>query len=457
MPKNIVQDVIPRESRRTIRDIPLSSGRSVPFNDKRRKYEPEESSGEQETTVTHRNRTEQDDVPYGAAGQSGGLSIFRHWQVWLLGIISAGVLIFVLGNYFSGAEVSVVPKSKEVNIDLSLTAKIKPLAGKLGYQTLILVKEESETIPADGTRPIESRASGKIIIYNNYSATSQRLVKNTRFETPKGLIYKIAESVTVPGRHSESGKILPGSIEVTVYAESAGEEYNIGLTDFTIPGFKSSPERFSSFYGRSKTAMTGGKIGTEKFVSDDKLADARKRLHRSLEKALIAEAQTQVPADSVLYGSAYSISFEPVIPTTKDKNNVVTIRERARFKGFPLKRDVLAKTIAEEALTGYDGSAVRVSNLEALRFKLKENITPFSETSLGPIEFSLEGSAKIIWLVDELKLTEDLLGKGKSELSSIAAKHPAVLTAEAVIRPVWEKNFPESASRIRISVQDLES
>ena len=44
------------------------------------------------------------------------------------------------------------------------------------------------------------KSSGKIIVYNNFSSEPQRLIIRTRFESPEGLVYRIPESIVVPGK-----------------------------------------------------------------------------------------------------------------------------------------------------------------------------------------------------------------------------------------------------------------
>jgi len=58
-------------------------------------------------------------------------------------------------------------------------------------------------------------------------------------------MYRIDSSVIIPGYQKVNGKIIPGSIEATVYADQAGDGYNLKLADltgdFSIPGFKGDP------------------------------------------------------------------------------------------------------------------------------------------------------------------------------------------------------------------------
>ena len=431
MPKNIVQDVVPPSSRKSIRDIPLP-------------HQNHESPGE---VSLHYSRTEKETVSW----DNNGGGNFSKWLIWVIGIVSVGVLVFVLSNIFSGATLTITPKSQTVAVNLTLTAKPNAPAGGLSYRPFPLTLEKGITVPADGQKSIQTEASGTIIIYNNYSTAPQLLVKNTRFETPNGLIYKIATAVTIPGMHSVAGQVIPGSISVSVYAESAGEQYNIGLTDFTIPGFKSNAQRYADFYGRSKTAMTGGKIGTVKTVSDQKTLQARTKLDSDLLAGLLTQARAHVPADSIFYTSAYRISFEPVA-TSSESGTGVVIQERALFSAYFIKRGDLAEAVALNSLANFSAVPVLMPDAAKLAFTL-DNKGNESATSVGPIQFGLKGNATIVWQIDENKLVAELAGKNKSELSGIAANDPAVLKAVAVIRPFWSSVFPESSGKIKINIE----
>ncbi|MEK7575104.1 MAG: hypothetical protein AAB511_02650 [Patescibacteria group bacterium] len=447
MPKNILQDVVPRNGRRSIRDIPVSrQGQKTQSTNSYNRQDLENNS--EPVREIEYSRTEQETLTW----KGDAVNNTSRWVIWTIGIVSSGFLVMVLGNIFSGATVTVTPKSQIVAIDREFTAKPNAPLGSFSYTPYSLVSEKEVSIPADGEKSVETRGSGKIIIYNNYSATSQRLVKNTRFETPDGLIYKISDSVTVPGRQVLDGKLVPGSIEVLVIAESAGSEYNIGLTDFKIPGFKSNAERFIAFYAKSKTIMSGGKIGTEKVVSEQKTIEARNKLDVALTESLLAEARTHVPADSILYEGAYRVSYEPVVVSTNAGQNNIIIRERARLNAYFIKHTDIAKVVAQSVITDFDGSDVLVPNDNKLVFILRKKDGE-SATTVGPIQFNLKGAATIVWQIDKDKLASNLAGKDKDELSSIAGSDSAVLRATAVIRPFWKGVFPKSTKDIKVKVE----
>ena len=153
----------------------------------------------------------------------------------VLGLIIGGVLViiivfFVLSAVFAGATVTVTPREAEISVDGTFTARTEPEIGELAFDVISVEKEVSREVNPTGEELIERPASGNIVVFNDFSEKEQRLINNTRFETPEGLIYRIPESIVVPGQYEKDGETLPGSIEVTVYADSPGEEYNIPLS-----------------------------------------------------------------------------------------------------------------------------------------------------------------------------------------------------------------------------------
>lgn len=98
------------------------------------------------------------------------------------------------------------------------------------------------------------RAFGVMTIYNKQSAP-QRLIKNTRFESPEGVVFRITQgSVTVPAMKDGA----PGMLSVTIFADETGAKYNIQPTTFKIPGIKGTVA-YDLVYGQSAQAMVGGK------------------------------------------------------------------------------------------------------------------------------------------------------------------------------------------------------
>lgn len=417
MPKSIVNDVLP-PNRRSIRQIQLSRNKKRP----EKRIDDEESAA---PPPEHKHPR----FPNG------------RWGLILIVLACIVVLIFAFSSALSGATISVTPKVQKIAFENTITAK-KSSNSDLSYEILPLARETREMVPSDGTKHVERRASGTIVIFNAFSKDPQRLIKNTRFESPEGLIYRIDRSVIVPGKTTKDGDEIPGSVEAVAYADAAGEKYNIGLTDFSVPGFKSDTARYSGFFARSKTPMSGGFIGTENTVSEELLRSTKAKLESRLRDVLIAEARTAVPEGFLLYDGAYEIGFEE-LPREQTSEDSVTVVMRGMFKGYMIPRDKLTTDLLKRAAPTLDSKAVRMNELETMTFKLQ---------SVGEetISFSLKGTPSVIWQFDEAKLRRDLAGKPKRDVREILTAYPSIIKTDIITRPFWKKSLPSKERKIEI-------
>lgn len=304
-------------------------------------------------------------------------------------------------------------------------------------------------VEATGEERVDRKASGQIIIFNDFNTSSQRLIKNTRFETPEGLIYRVDKSIVVPGQTTnEDGEVIPGSIEVTVYADTSGDEYNIGLTDFTIPGFKGDP-RFFKFYARSKTPIKGGFSGIEKTVAPGELSAARSEIHQSLEEEVLAEVKSEKPDGFVLFDDAYLIESTSLPNADAGSGGNVLVREEAVFYGFLFNELEFAKHVALNTVGSYEGEDVEIVGIENLEFKIvdKSLLIPASAEAF---DFTLSGSGKIVWLFDAERLKEDMAGKHRRDTQTVLSGYPAIEKAEITIRPFWKRSFPDNPDKITV-------
>ena len=122
-------------------------------------------------------------------------------------------------------------------------------------------KTGSMTLSATATEDVLTRATGAIVIFNNYSTAPQKLVVNTRFANSNGLIYRIAQSVVVPGKTTKNGKTTPGSVRRQSLPTKLEHKYNIPFPISLFLDLGSEPQ-YDGFFARSDTPMTGGFSGT---------------------------------------------------------------------------------------------------------------------------------------------------------------------------------------------------
>ena len=426
MERSIRNITLKKESRRT--EVPLSFGNRGQFGQPPREPYHGESHQEEEP---RRPR----------------------YMLWGVGVVVFSIFLFFLFcMLWSGAKVVVMPKAIEVSVNGTFMAKKIADATSMPFELMTIVRETTKNVPAQGTETVSVPATGQIIVYNDYSGAVQKLITNTRFETPGGFIYRIHGAISIPGQTKAGGKTTPGSVEVTVYADQPGEKYNIGLTDFTIPGFKNDSARYQKFYARSKTPMSGGFSGTRPKILDSDISAARAAMETELSAGLKADAEGQIPDGYILYPEGQFISFELLPSTTADGSSSATLKERGTLYGALFAKDTLAQfVVAAGHAVVYEGVPVTLSVPEKLLFSVvnRNNAKPWND---GQFAFTLNGSAKAIWGFDKNQFKDDLAGKTKAALQTILSGYPGIDSATVSIRPFWKNVFPDNPQKINVEV-----
>ncbi|NTW47843.1 MAG: hypothetical protein HGA48_02810 [Candidatus Yonathbacteria bacterium] len=371
--------------------------------------------------------------------------------IWWIAAVAVFVFVIMLMNVFAGATVTLVPKQENTFIEGNFTAMRGGSADSqdsIGFEVMDVVAEESIEILATEERESERRASGTIVIYNTYSTNEQRLVKKTRFEDPAGHIYRINESVVIPGMRTEGGETIPGSVEVTVSADEPGTDFNIALVDFTIPGFKGSPQ-YDKMYARSKTPMTGGFVGLEKVASESEVIAAQQELEKKLSEKLLSDARSQTPAGSILAEYATTHTFEHLDPVPSDDNKNVIVTVRGTLHAMVFDGGEMARFIARRSVASYDDKDVYFSDVS----KLSIGIVPEENGEAvidDTVTISLGGTPHIVWTVDKKEVLSAIVGRSKKEFDETMKKFPAIASAQASMHPFWKGEFPEDAKDISV-------
>ncbi len=356
-------------------------------------------------------------------------------------VVGAGIMVNIL---LGGATVTVFPKIKDVAVQASVIASTNPQVGELGYELLTLEATGEKQVKAEGKEEVAEQAGGKIFVYNT-GDTVQRLIKNTRFETTDGLIFRITESIEVPPAKAGT----PGTVSADVFADGAGAQYNIPPQRFTIPGLKGS-DQYDRMYAESTAGFTGGFEGEKYILNDAELATAQQALHVELRNTLLSRLQNERPAGFVSYDGAVTVSFES-LPATEYGNSLATIKERARLQVPLFKEDAFAAYIAGKGIPDYSGEPVRLIDPSTLTFTYDSATTTISDISdRQSLEFMLKGTARVIWEFDENALKNQLIGIRKSDAAAVFASYPSIRSAQAEIRPFWAGSFPDAPDGIEV-------
>ena len=363
------------------------------------------------------------------------------YRIYVVALISVVFLLFALSFLFSGAKVTVVPKVKEIPLsNENLSAAKNGSAPGLSFDLVVISGEENKTMQSNG---VDAVAKGTVSIFNSFSSSPQVLAVDTRLEGSNGKIYKTSTKVTIPGETLD-GK--PGKIEVGIYGAAASIEYNSVPLDFQILGFKGTP-KYSKFKVRSIGEIISGPI-----VSSLDKATAVSELKTTLETKLSKKVTNQIPPGFILFKDAVFTNIDDKdVSFTPDKENTISVNVKGTLYGFLFDEKKLTTEIAQDIIDKYDESEVYMPNIRNLTFSLsdKENI---SFADVKSVNFSLSGTPKIIWKVDEAKFIRGILGKKKSDFNQILSQYPNIDSAVLVIRPFWKTSFPDKSKNIQVIV-----
>ncbi len=304
----------------------------------------------------------------------------------------------------------------------------------------------TKAYPASNKKYVERKAAGEIVIYNNFSSVSQTLVATTRFAAPDGKVYRLDNTVTVPGAESVGGKLTPSSIRAAVTADAPGEKYNLSPgVKFRIPGFEGSA-KYNGFYAELKDPLSGGFIGETSLPSEEDMKVAMTDAGKSLEEVIKTQFLFNLPPEVKVLNNAYEFKItETKVNEVADKSGkfTITVYGEAKLVGF---REPELVQVIGKGLIGKSGNDFKVENYEL----------EYGDPTLGaggvlnvPVKF------KSVWTrtfnIDHFK--SEAAGKKRADLQALVFSIPGIQSGEARLWPFWVTRVPKNTDRIIIDVK----
>lgn len=377
------------------------------------------------------------------------------WSKILIGFVGLAFLAGGVIAYLAlpNTEIDIFPKKEKANFDLSVVgtqsiSQPDQILNKIPLQEIEAKKIKSKEFASTGEKQLNEKARGTLTIYNEYSSSPQTLVVTTRFESSEGKIFRIERNITIPGAKIEEGKIIASSIETEVAADQPGVEYNIGPSNFTIPGFKGTA-KYARFYAKSKTVMTGGSTEKVKIVTADDLKKAEENLTAELKKEIEAVFQEQAPAGLKLVegGLKEEITKKSFSVEEEARADKFILEIELTMRGLFFKEDDL-KNLAD-----FNLASQITENKQPLSSTQKiTQDKPIIDWQKKEVIFSLHIEEEVAWQIDSQRLKENLAGKEETEVRKYLAELPAVEKAKVTFWPFWVKRVPLQKEKIKIIV-----
>ncbi|MDZ7726338.1 MAG: hypothetical protein U5L75_02030 [Candidatus Campbellbacteria bacterium] len=369
---------------------------------------------------------------------------------YFIALFVVALLVFggvMMTSIFAKATVTLVPRTENVTLDeeVELTQENTGSAS-LTYEVLNITETMSEAVDSEGEEEVERRAQGPITIFNT-TENDEPLIANTRFETSDGRIYRIGDSVVVPGVRADGS---PGSITVTVTADEPGEEYNLSEGRFTIPGLEGT-ELYETMYAEADSEISGGFVGVEQVIGDATEEEARENLRNSLESELQNKITESLPENKILIPGSTFIEYED-LPNTTDEN-AVNVRTEGTLYGIMISHDLLAGYIATENVDNYQNQPLNIINIQELQIGLTEdeiNIDSIGEN----LTLTISGEAILEWIIEEQAVTESIMGEPRTEAITILSERPEIRDARLELVPGFMRTVPSNSEKVEVVITE---
>lgn len=352
------------------------------------------------------------------------------------------IAVLALGSYlftykWNKATVSIKVRSAEINQNSEL---ILNNASTTIYEINDISETDTTEIKKSNSIDVKSKAKGSVTIYNNFDTHPQKLLKNTRLEAPDGKIYRIAQSIIVPGKTSSGS----GSITVMAIADTYGSEYNMSINNFTISGFKGTP-KYHYFSAKSNGEMSGGDMGKKYIISDQDIRDVEAKLAPGIE-AKIREKLKNYKNDNyvIVRESLYFSRSNNRLALEKEADKKI-YEQTIKGSFLIIKKTEISKIIAKANLSEYNGiDNIELANFEDLKIFTNKDFT----LATNSVSLSFEYKGNIKWVINPENIKNDLTGKNISDLANVMSKYAGIDAATPSFRPIWSHTFPTQIDKI---------
>ena len=312
-------------------------------------------------------------------------------------------------------------------------------------------KETSQKFLATGESFEEKKAQGIIRVYNSHNPPkSMTLVVKTRFLSSEGSKYfKALENIYVPAAKLENKKITPSFVDVKVEAMESGEEYNIGSSNFSIPGLVGG-SYYYAIYGESDSAMTGGFKEKVAVITSEDIENAKKNLEETLSNEAQNSLTESLPENFVLLPSAV---FSQEVESSCSEKAGTQISE------FTCNGKIKIKYLAfNESFIKEISKNIILSEMSELDRAIEESLSiEYVENRVDLDKEEMILNVKILLdtykNIDEQSLKSGILGKTQEEIKNIVfTDFSTIEKIKIKFWPFWVRKTSLNLDRIKIKI-----
>lgn len=304
----------------------------------------------------------------------------------------------------------------------------------------------TQTVKATGTKNVGEKATGKITLSNG-AGFSQSFEANTAIKSSGGLIFRSNKAFTIPGATAsvdKNGKavIAPGTVTIDVTAGTAGEDYNITATNYTI-------STYVLITGQG-TAMTGGATREVTIVSEDDISKATAALTKDLTSKSLTELKKK--AGNAIYLTKAIKTSDPATTTNVEAGEEATeftLTSKVTSSILVFDQDNLENLIKENLKSKIpEGKSLLTADTDNLDINVVSSDPP-----AGIMKLSTTAKADIVPNLTETNIKTAVAGKTKADIEAYFQTQEDIKNLEINLEPSWwTKKMPTSKDKITVQI-----
>lgn len=377
-------------------------------------------------------------------------------------VLTIGVLLLLVwlsSDFYSKATVFLYPEaetqtlSEEIEVNINTNSpdfENRVIPGRFFRKEVSVTK----TFEATGRDDVGGKAKGTIVVYNSHTPPrSINLKATTRFlSSEEGKIFRAPERIYLPPATIEGGETIPGSKQVEVEAQEVGDDYNIGPSNFSVPGLAGS-DLYYSIWAESTESMEGGFQSETRLVAEEDLENAEESLKEELKKKAKGLLQKEVGEEIVLNTNSMIVEDFEFSCSAKvgEKTSEFECSGNISVKALGFASTDLEK-IARSVLTTRLSTSKEFFEESLSVESYPKNLV--SET--GKVILDLSIRADTYEKIREENTPSKLAGGSKKDIKDLVfGAYPQVKEVKINFSPFWVTKSPSSADRIRVLVKNL--
>ena len=312
-------------------------------------------------------------------------------------------------------------------------------------------KEAWQEFTSTGESSEGRKAEGYIRVYNSHNPPrSITLRATTRFLSSDGSKYfRSPERIYIPAAKIENKKIIPSFVKVKVEAMEVGEDYNIGPSKFSLPGFVGT-SYYYTIYGESSSPMIGGFKEEIKIVTEEDIEDAKSSLNQSLLKQAQDSLKESLIEDFVLLSSA-TFDEEPessCLQKAGAETPQFICQGKIKIKYLVFKESFLKEISKEFVLSEISDSEKLIEEL--LNFEYLQDRTDLEKEEII-LKFKI--LAETYKEINEETLKLQIKKKTEKEIKDIIFNNfLGIEKIKVKFWPFWIRKTPNNLDRIKIKL-----